>query len=542
MDNSNIILYETMPEWESYEAFVQSIENNIIPNIDKDILLYLLVNNFIDSTGLWLEFGTGYGTSTNHISHYCKDIVYSFDSFKPNSFNSPKNISLPHNLNKNIEIITGWFIDTIPIFKNNQLFENYISFLHVDCDIYESTCQVLNELHAYIKPGCIIVFGKLLNFLDYQLHQLKAFYEFIRKYKIKFEWIGMNGSFSKNVTNNNCHAVGIKIIHNPFFYLSSNTLSLNPEQNKEMDEKFDWKKYISYYSDLSHFTNKNEAWDHWIKNGEKECRVYFNKDDQEQEVLNLIQKQDILDLIQEQEIKYTFDWITYKNTYEDLYLIDTLDEAWNHWIHHGKIEERKFFSIEKNDATQIRGIENEQSIETLKLRFDWVKYVDTYDDLGSINTLEQAWDHWIHNGRNENRKYFSMDIKRTIHRVLSETKLNSEFDWLFYINNYDDLSHLTNEKDAWNHWIEYGKNENRDAVFNWCEYIGNLNLSSLGINSKGAAFEHWLKNGKKRYKVPHDFNWVNYIRKNIELTALVNTESEAIYHWLNIGSNQNLSY
>ena len=527
------MINEIIQKEKSYEEFIRSIENNSIPNIEKDILLYLLINNFIDSTGLWLEIGASSGRSTNHISHYCKDTVYTFDSF---TSNTAKNISFSSNLNNNIEIITGELIDTIPVFKNNQLLEKHISFLHIDCDLYQSTYQVLDELHRYMKPGCIIIFGKLLNFLDYKLHQLKAFYEFIEKNKINFEWIGMNGVFSKNVdsfTHNNRCLVGIKIIHNPFFIESSIQAVEKNVEVQDMYKNFDWKKYVIYYSDLSGFINKNDAWNHWLHHGEKEGRIYFNKDDKDEDILNIIQ---------EQELRYTFDWITYKATYEDLYLIDSLDDAWNHWVNHGKIEGRTFFSIEEHEAIEIRGIETENTIESLKLRFDWIKYKDEYDDLYLIDSLDEAWDHWIHHGKNEGRKYFFMDKKKIIRRVLSENRFDEEFDWLFYINNYDDLSFLTNEKDAWNHWTNYGKNENRKAVFNWCDYIGNLNLGSIGINSKEDAFEHWLKNGKKRYKIPEDFNWINYIKKNNELATLVTTESEAIYHWLNIGSKQNLSY
>jgi hypothetical protein len=229
-----------------------------------------LINEFIDTTGLWLEFGTGSGISTNQISHYYQNTLYSFDSFTPNPYNRFKNakqIAMPSHLNNNIEIITGWFLDTIPDFTNKYLSEkekeNYISFLHIDCDSYQSTCQVLNELCKYIKDGCMIVFGKLLNFSNFHLHQLKSFYEFVQKYKIKFKWIGMNSTFSKSnddflktFPNTRDEAVAIKIIHNPFFNISSNIIQMIKEEEteedtmkeeEEEDENFDWEKYVIYY-------------------------------------------------------------------------------------------------------------------------------------------------------------------------------------------------------------------------------------------------------------------------------------------------------
>jgi hypothetical protein len=35
------------------------------------------------------------------------------------------------------------------------------------------------------------------------------------------------------------------------------------------------------------------------------------------------------------------------------------------------------------------------------------------------------------------------------------------FDWIIYLENYKDLRHFTTKKEAWNHWINYGKKEKR---------------------------------------------------------------------------------
>jgi hypothetical protein len=36
-----------------------------------------------------------------------------------------------------------------------------------------------------------------------------------------------------------------------------------------------------------------------------------------------------------------------------------------------------------------------------------------------------------------------------------------DFDWQFYVNEYADLKHIKTKKAAYNHWIQYGKQENR---------------------------------------------------------------------------------
>ena len=97
--------------------------------------------------------------------------------------------------------------------------------------------------------------------------------------------------------------------------------------------------------------------------------------------------------------------------------------------------------------------------------FDWEKYLYNYEDLKKkFNNKTQAWVHWINYGKSENRKYYS----------LKENKINSlfkkdnngitydEFDWITYINNYKDLriSYKTKEE-AWCHWVNYGNYEGR---------------------------------------------------------------------------------
>lgn len=575
---------ENFPGGISYETFIKNMEN-CIPDLKKNVLLYLLVNNLIETDGLWLEFGTGNGISTNHISHYSENTVYSFDSFTPyqNSYNENMYFKKPEVLNGNVQIIEGLFSDTIPTFKASHLMEKYISFLHIDCDIYRSTCQIFDQLHKYIKKGTIIVFGKLLNYTNYHLHQLKAFYEFVQRYKIEFQWIGMNGRFSQekiitfenfsNITNEN---VGIMIVANPFFGKSENSSEIN---NNLEYKNFDWEGYISFYPDLSLIETLNEAWDHWITHGKKESRMYFDISQETFDWKTYISEN--IDLVNISD-KYTawnhwinhgklekrkffslkhdapttderknFDWISYKNFYPDLSPLNSFNEVWNHWKNHGKLEGRQYFSkknnndkvkseIKKSDDFEIRGLGNPE--EETKFKFDWIKYKNNHSDLFLIETLEEAWHHWTKYGKAEGRTYFSIDIRSSIRRICSDSNINSDFNWFFYINNYNDLSHLKNEEDALDHWINIGKKEGRAGVFDWCSYIGNLNLQSIGINSNADAFEHWLNNGKKTYHVPDDFNWISYVKKNNDLLPLITSESEAIYHWLNFGIYEKLQY
>jgi len=434
-----------------YEKFIKKLGKRT-KNLDKNILLYFLVNNLIDIDGLWLEFGESNHNNTNHISHYSKKKLVSFRDCESSNTENP-----------NVEIIQGDFMETVPTFRNN-FFEkpkaSHVSFLCINLRSSSYTFHILNNLYDKLANNCVIVFDSLINYLDYENYSLKGLYNFFSNHKMQFEWIGMDGVFSKNYnetvdkfTNTNNEAVGIRILDNPFFIKTEKRKRSNSSSSPQYDI-FDWEKYLNSYSDLN-------------------CK--------------------------------------------------TKNSAWEHWINHGVHENRKFFIISK---------------ETEKT-FDWEKYISSNKDLSNITSKEDAWNHWKQYGKNEGRIFFSTSFCESIQTPFFENT-NEEFSWKFYVNNYEDLSSIENENDAWNHWINNGKNEGRTCKFDWCSYVGNLQISN--VNTKDEAIDHWLQNGKKNFTIPADFNWLTYLVTNNDLLNLVTTEIEAKYHWLNYGQFENRSY
>ena len=55
----------------------------------------------------------------------------------------------------NIQIIDGWFKDTISDFI--QKYNKKISYLHIDCDLYESTADCFPELLPLVNNGGVII-------------------------------------------------------------------------------------------------------------------------------------------------------------------------------------------------------------------------------------------------------------------------------------------------------------------------------------------------------------------------------------------------
>ncbi len=84
--------------------------------------------------------------------------------------------------------------------------------------------------------------------------------------------------------------------------------------------------------------------------------------------------------------------------------------------------------------------------------FDWKFYISFYPDLSKLKNEKNAYDHWNEFGKYENR-------------ICSKESLNNlipkDFDWKFYTTYYKDLSHIKDKYDAYTHWIKNKSTENR---------------------------------------------------------------------------------
>jgi predicted O-methyltransferase YrrM len=147
--------------------------------------------------GLILEFGVFSGRSINHIADLAKTSVYGFDSFEglPEDWRSDlrraafKRTTLPH-VRENIELVIGWFNDTLPQFARDH--QGPVSFLHIDCDLYSSTKTVFECLGDRIQRGTVIVFDEYFNYVGWRNHEYKAFQEFIELSGFRYDYIAVN--------------------------------------------------------------------------------------------------------------------------------------------------------------------------------------------------------------------------------------------------------------------------------------------------------------------------------------------------------------
>ncbi len=152
----------------------------------------------INTKGLHLEFGVYKGTSLNYFSNIIPNVTwYGFDSFlgmqedwRGGYFGKgylTLNNKAP-NLNKNVKTIKGWFKDTLPKFLKNK--KDKISFIHIDCDTYESTKDVFDCIgKERLQKGCILLFDEYIGYINWQGNEYKAWQEYVKKHKIKYKYV-----------------------------------------------------------------------------------------------------------------------------------------------------------------------------------------------------------------------------------------------------------------------------------------------------------------------------------------------------------------
>jgi hypothetical protein len=93
-----------------------------------------------------------------------------------------------------VKFFKGLFKDTIPEYMREVA---DIALIHVDCDLYSSTKDVLYSLNDYIKPNTIIAFDEwFYSSVDgnkYNAdHEQKCFYEWVSDNKREFQFIEYN--------------------------------------------------------------------------------------------------------------------------------------------------------------------------------------------------------------------------------------------------------------------------------------------------------------------------------------------------------------
>jgi predicted O-methyltransferase YrrM len=88
----------------------------------------------------------------------------------------------------NVILHKGWFSDTLPEWSRKN--PGPIAFMHIDCDIYSSTVDILRELADQIGPGTVILFDEYFNYPNWENHEYKAWKAFVESRGVTYTYLG----------------------------------------------------------------------------------------------------------------------------------------------------------------------------------------------------------------------------------------------------------------------------------------------------------------------------------------------------------------
>ncbi len=146
------------------------------------------------------EFGVWNGQSINYLAaKLAPSLIYGFDSFEGlredwSGWKETKGtFSLegrPPVVASNVRLVKGWFDETVPKFlvENTEPF----SFVHIDCDTYESSSTVLDLIGPRLEIGTILVFDEYFGYRGWRLGEFKAWKEFIQRREITYEYMAFS--------------------------------------------------------------------------------------------------------------------------------------------------------------------------------------------------------------------------------------------------------------------------------------------------------------------------------------------------------------
>jgi predicted O-methyltransferase YrrM len=162
----------------------------------RELLDYALSQT--ENAGHYLEFGVYTGGTIRHLATRRPGVTFhGFDSFEglPDAWAGfslgRRAFALGGRMPRvpnNVELHKGWFNDTIPAWR--QRVSGPLAFLHIDCDLYASTADILRELAARLQPGTVIVFDEYFNYPGWERHEFKAWKEFVAERHVEYAYLG----------------------------------------------------------------------------------------------------------------------------------------------------------------------------------------------------------------------------------------------------------------------------------------------------------------------------------------------------------------
>lgn len=181
--------------WTSTQYYLKYMQNAELFNAPKPLYKHALSLRSIE--GMTLEFGVSGGRTITQIAAETQGKVFGFDGFQglPENWKFGRGKGAfarhaPPSVPDNVELVIGWFADTLPGFVAAH--PEPVSFLHVDCDLYSSTTDILRHLGRHLAPGTVVVFNEYYNYPGWEDHEIKAWQEFVTASGARYRYVAVN--------------------------------------------------------------------------------------------------------------------------------------------------------------------------------------------------------------------------------------------------------------------------------------------------------------------------------------------------------------
>jgi len=180
----------------SVDYLEQNMSDALGFDSQRELIEYSLSAVAID--GHYLEFGVFTGGTIRFIARRIgQHIIHGFDSFTGlpeawSGFNLGRGAfdrggrlpRVPHN----VRLHGGYFEESLPTWLHDN--PGQVAFIHLDCDLYNSTKTVLSLIAPRLSSGTVVLFDEYFNYPNWEQHQFKAFQEFVREHNVKYVYLG----------------------------------------------------------------------------------------------------------------------------------------------------------------------------------------------------------------------------------------------------------------------------------------------------------------------------------------------------------------
>ena len=157
----------------------------------------------VDDNGLVCEFGVASGRSLRMMQELLplEKPLHGFDTFHglPVPWgNAPAGTystggALP-NMEGQVYFHKGLFRETIPEFLESMAKSDYqpLAFANIDCAMYASTLEILEEVHSRVVPGTVFVFADYIGHPTWRQDEFRAWRECCKRFGWQYEYLGFS--------------------------------------------------------------------------------------------------------------------------------------------------------------------------------------------------------------------------------------------------------------------------------------------------------------------------------------------------------------